>query len=164
MAVRAQLLSLLLLLLAPARAPGQPVLYDPGYTTRPTRQRDGIVRHVDRIIAPTLTYPALVRSSGRLQVLLRGPDGADGRPLPASPPSRYEVNVLAQGSPPPVRGTVRRAERRGALLELEVELPPSLARDVYDLHVMGPGIDDRQATAVRVLGGSGEPRRFLSPS
>lgn len=156
---RGSLLSLFSLLLAPAVSLAQPLLHDPGYSTRPTRQREGVVRHVDRIVSPTLTFPALVRAGGRFAILLRAPLGSDGKPLPAPAPSSYTLELLRRGQPPPLRCRARRVTRTGALLELEVEAPTTLARDVYDLHVMGPGVEDRQPNAVRAHGSS-PPSRY----
>jgi hypothetical protein len=152
-------LAIFLLVAAPGQSLGQPVLFDPDYSIRPTQQRDGVVRRIDRIVAPTLTFPALVRTGGRFLVELRVTVGADGKPLAVAPVERYEVDLLVRGEQPPLRCVVRGATRHGGLLRLEVEVPAALARDLYDLHVMGPGVADRQPSAVRIYGG-GPPDRF----
>lgn len=154
-----------LLLLAgsatPAVAEG-PVLWDPGYAHRPTRQRDWVRRRVDQILAPTITFPALVGVGGRFQVTVRiRRGGLQIERLKADRPEVWAVDLLP----------TRRRDRRGwpcrvlsskphpGRVVLTVEVPLQLARDVYDLSVVGPGVDDSQLSAVRIHG-STEPDRF----
>jgi 3',5'-cyclic AMP phosphodiesterase CpdA len=127
-------------------AAGQPL--DPEYPERATAQRERIERRVQRLVWPALTAPALARQGGRFELLLLW-TRAD---QPA--PERWLVTLGASmGEARRCRVRAVRRSRVGAgLLELQVEVPAELARDVYHLRVVGPGIDDVQPNAVRIFG------------
>ena len=140
------------------------VIMDPGYAHRPTRQRDQAARHINNLLAPTLTCPALVRSGGELTVRLR-PPASVGKLSPASSPrtkkgeaepTRWRAYLRRQGRGPVLPLRVLRCSGGGR--ELVLEVPLFLARDVYDLRVMGLGVDETQPNAVRVLGEKPRPR------
>lgn len=137
--------------MTPGAAPAQ-TLYDPDYAFRPTKQRDVVVRKIRRLLAPTITFPALVRSGGVVPVLVRAARGPDGKLRPGGSSAGWEVYLLRQGQKPARRCVVQRVQPQGTNLRLEVSVPVDLARDVYDLRVMGPGVDETQQNAVRVLG------------
>ncbi len=137
--------------LLPALAAAQ-TLYDRDYAYRPTKQRDVVVRKIQRLLAPTITFPTLVTAGGTLSILIRASRGPDGKLRAARSPARWEVFVLRRGQKPARRCRVLRVTPSGNNLSLQAVAPVHLARDVYDIRVMGPGVDETQPNAVRVLG------------
>ena len=135
----------------PATARAQ-TLFDTQYAHRPTKQRDVVVRRIQRLLAPTIIYPALVTSGGELSVLVRASRGPDGKLRASQGTARWEVFVLRRGQKPARRCRVLRVTPAGKNLRLTATVPVTLARDVYDLRVMGPGVDETQPNAVRLLG------------
>lgn len=135
---------------------------DWAYPSRPAKQKVAVVSHVKRVAWPTLVSPALVRSGGRFPLLLRVRRGPDGRVIEPSAADLHRWRVyLISGSKRADLCRVQAWWRRGPHLWLDVRIPALLARDVYDVHVVAPGIDDRQSNAVRVFGPKGtEKFRF----
>ena len=131
---------------------GAQTLYDQDYAHRPTKQRDVVVRRIQRLLAPTITFPALVTAGGELSVMIRASRGPDGKLRVTRSPARWEVFVLRRGQKPVRRCRVLGVTLRGETLHLRAIVPVTLARDVYDLRVMGPGVDENQPNAVRLLG------------
>ncbi len=137
-------------------------LYDRHYPFRSSGQRDTVARYIAHILAPTLTCPALVQAGGRLGVLIKPTE------QPVTPGKLTTKKGFKQtwqaflqrsgvGSVMPLK--VVSALPEGADIRLELKLPLRLARDVYDLRVMGLGINEIQPNAVRVHGQK-EPERF----
>ncbi|MCK5797042.1 MAG: metallophosphoesterase, partial [Deltaproteobacteria bacterium] len=143
---------------------------DLAYARRPVSQKTAIVSHVDRLVWPTLISPALVRSGGRLRVIVRltkGPDGKDILPKKVlegdghgAEGTAWGLYLLPAPGRPPARCPVMSWRRVGrGYLRIEARVPVSLARDVYELRLVAPGIDESQPNAVRVYGGR-EANRF----
>ena len=147
----------LLILLWPGTALGQ-ILRNPQYAFRPTTQRDQVVRRIKRLVQPTITCPALVPYGGRFTIRVKAVRGPDDKLLKSGLGS-WRVYLLRQGKRPATRCRVVQVALKGGNLELLTELPASLARDVYTLRVMGTGVDESQANAVRVYGAS-QPESF----
>jgi len=148
---------ILVLCSAPGPARAQDVM-DPRYAHRPTTQRDQAARHITSLIAPTLTCPALVRPGREFLASVRPPSApAETGKAATSPVWRAYLRRRGQGPVIPLR--VARVKRGGGQLKLTLTVPVLLARDVYDLRVMGLGVDETQPNAVRVLG-SGKPDSF----
>ena len=63
-------LALALATLAPIAVAAQSLL-DPEYAYRPSLQHEEIPRRIQRIVSPTIGFPALVPYGGRFTVLLR---------------------------------------------------------------------------------------------
>ena len=153
---------IILTLLAPLpEAQGQ-VIMDHGYAHRPTAQRDQATRHINNLLAPTLTCPALAQAGGELLVRTRPPTApwkptvSRAKETGAAAAHGWRAYIRRRGSGPVISLRLLRARRGGR--ELVFEVPHFLARDVYDLRVMGLGVDETQANAVRVLG-AGSPKR-----
>jgi hypothetical protein len=155
-----RLLVVLGLMLVTAVARGG--VQDPDYAFRPTQQRDWARRRVRQILGPTVTYPALVRLGGKLEIRLRIRRSSRLRRLGVERPDRWAVDLRPAGgnalNPCRVLEVRGLDVPRGGLV-LVVAVPVHLARDVYDLDVVGPGIDDSQPNAVRIYGET-EPERF----
>ncbi len=156
----------LLLLLGPvallaAPSPARALPLDPAYAETPTTQSDPVRRRIGALVWPTLAAPALARQGGRLTLIVRGARGPAGEALAVPRRAAWKVHLLRQGRPPARACLVRtvRPTGRGGFLELQVEVPAELARDVYQVRVMGPGIDDGQPNAVRIFGDR-EPADF----
>jgi 3',5'-cyclic AMP phosphodiesterase CpdA len=135
------------------------LIFDAHYAYRESKQEDPIKRRIHRVIAPTLTFPQLVDSGDKLSILIRGKRDPAGRLIGATSPKRWEVYLLAAKRPPARLSVTEISEFRGNL-RLHARVPISLARDLYNLRVVGPGIDDRQINAVRITGGAPGAERF----
>ncbi|MBW2731442.1 MAG: PKD domain-containing protein [Deltaproteobacteria bacterium] len=127
---------------------------DWGYASHHTPQKVAIVAHVKRLVWPTLVSPTMVRSGGAFPLLLRVRRGPDGRVIEpdAAELHLWRVYLISANTG---AATLCRTEswwRRGKHLWLGVRVPPLVARDVYDVHVVAPGIDERQPNAARVFG------------
>jgi hypothetical protein len=144
---------------APSRADADATLFQPEYPFAPTKQREEARRRIRGVLHPTLGFSALARQGGRLVVLVHAPRGFDGALLPPSAPKDWSLHLLRRGELPAQKLTVRAVRLAGKLLELEAAVPAHLARDVYDLRVVGPGVDESQPNSVRLFGAS-EPERF----
>jgi len=142
-----------LVLVLPQSAAAGPTLWDPDYAYRPARQRDSIRRRVRQILAPTMTFPALVGQGGRFQIVLKVRRGLQRSRLGADRTASWVVELRpARSRSSIVLCEVAGSRIHGDRLELAVKSPILLARDVYDIAVMGPGVDDSQPNAVRILG------------
>jgi hypothetical protein len=162
---------------APVSAGPQPGPVDLLYPERPVKQKRAIERKVRRLVWPTLISPALVRWGGRFDLLVKVAKGPDGKPiLPVVAPSgvsvrasskvkaggldpSWKVYLLAKGAAPKRCPLVAWTREGTEHLRLTVQARRALARDVYSLRIVAPGIDDSQPNAVRVHGAS-EPERF----
>ena len=142
----------LLGLMGSVPAAAQTVLFDQDYAFVPTKQRDVVVRRIHRLLAPTISFPAMARAGGTLEVLIRAARGPQGKLLEPAQTTLWQVYLLRRGAKPAHRCRVLRVKLSGKNLLLSAELPVHLARDVYDLRIMGPGVDESQPNAVRVLG------------
>lgn len=153
-------LFVLFVLFAGLPAAARPVgPFDTAYPYGALKQKVAIRSHVKKIVWPTLISPSLVRFGGRFEVLLRPTLGADGRPmLPEGAAAAWHVWLTAPGLKPQVCRLLG-AQPEGRFLRLRVQLSAALARDVYDLRIVAPGIDDTQPNAVRILAAD-EPSRF----
>ena len=169
--------AVILLLLSGAAWAKDPILSDENYAHQSTLQRDPIRRHVRQILAPTLTFPALGQPGGEVQVLVRLRGGPQLSGLRLDDPAAWVVGLRSASGgtwpcgvqrvrrdehDPMLRAPLRtpgRRPRSARRVKLSVSIPGNLARDVYDLVVVGPGIDDSQPNAVRLLGDS-DAHRF----
>jgi len=137
-------------------------LMDRDYPFRSTGQRDTVQRHIAHVLRPTLTFPALGRPSGRLSVLVKPTEQPEKTPSATAPSgarTRWQLFLSRRGVGPARSLAVRSARREGGVVQLEAVIPAGLARDVYDLRVMGLGINENQPNAVRIVGRE-KPRRF----
>lgn len=126
-----------------------PLLFDADYAYRKVAQEDPVKRRIHRIIAPTLTFPRLVDSGEILEIVVRGTRDPAGQMIGVAEPSRWEVYLLA-AKRKPVRLSVAEITHSAGHLRLRVAIPIFLARDLYNLRVVGPGLDDMQINAVRI--------------
>lgn len=137
-------------------------LRDPGYARRTSKQKAVVERHVHRVVSPTLTFPALVEPGARFEMLVRVSRAPTGELTLPRDEHAWRIYLVARSGEHrrAYRGQLRAWKRRGGLLRLKVEVPADLARDVYDVRLMAPGIDELQPNAVRVLGRSERSKRF----
>jgi Calcineurin-like phosphoesterase len=135
--------------------------WDLDYAFRKTSQRDVARRRIEQIIAPTITSPALVRYSGRFHILLRYRKILNKKANPLlSRLLSWNVTLGRRGAKSQIRCKVLGVVVVGKHhVKVTAQVPHTLARDLYDLGVMGPGIDDQQPNAVRVHGSS-QPERY----
>jgi hypothetical protein len=136
------------------------VPFDPQYAHAPTTQKLAVKRHVRRVLWPTLISPALVRSGGNLSILLRIRRSPEGRMLEPTGKGRDFRVYLESRDKRIHRCRARRWRRSKNRLWLDVQVPQQLARDVYGLRVVAPGIDDSQPNSVRVFGRVESPETF----
>ena len=126
--------------------------WDPGYSEPSSRQTRQTTRRIHQIVSPTVSCPVLALAGGEVKVLLRA--GA-GVPVPRPAELRARI-VSARGVG--CAAEVRAIGLRRGLVQVTLRVPWELARDVYDLEVMGPGFRDRQPNAVRVTGAAPRER------
>jgi hypothetical protein len=149
------------LLGAPASAQKQGELWRPDYAFIASKHRDSVERRVRQILAPTLTFPALSRAGGKLTILVKVRKGPHMARLGGDKVSGWSVELRPAKSQAPARWscTVTQIHDVAVGVELTVVTPVDLARDVYDVTVVGPGVDDSQPNAVRIYGEK-RPERF----
>jgi hypothetical protein len=153
--------SVILVIMALASGASAATPWDLEYAFKKTSQRDVARRRIEQIIAPTLTSPALVRYTGRFKVTLRYRKALNkkGNPLLTRLLS-WSVTLRRRSAKAHFSCKVLSVDIVGKHhVKVTVQVPHTLARDLYDLGVMGPGIDDQQPNAVRVHGSS-QPERF----
>lgn len=146
--VRARILALALAPLpaVPEAAGGE--LRDVLYAHHASKQREPLPAYIHHVAAPALGFPALVPYAGRIEVVLVAlPAGLDA--------GRLRLSIATRPAPGVEMGFPLRVvsvEPIPAGLRLEAAVPGEAPRDVYDLRVEGPGIDETAPRAVRVYG------------
>ena len=104
------------------------LVLDPAYPDR-GRQGQHLARRVDRLRSPTVTFPALVAAGETFAAMVTEKAGPDGRPLLPREPGQWLVYLRA-GAAVRACAVERVGRAKGRWLELQVRVPPDLARDV----------------------------------
>jgi hypothetical protein len=153
-------LILVLLVGAVAEARGRSgELWRRDYPDIATKHRDWVHRRVRQILAPTMTFPALGRAGGKISLLVKVRKGNHLKRLAGDKPDGWAVTLRAAGGGGAHQCKVTEVHDVKVGAELTVVVPVDLARDVYDLTVVGPGVDDSQPNAVRIHGAK-RPERY----